>query len=69
MVTKLDHWWDAKHPVLAHDEATMLQVKQIALDQEEVRCGLHREEARARDMYAQSILEVLDSRASSGFQL
>lgn len=44
----------------AHGERTRLQAVQVGHDQQQVRCGFHRQEAAARDIYSQSVVEAFD---------
>jgi hypothetical protein len=69
MITKLDDGCGLKHPILIDDKLTVGQRVDVALDQEEIRATLHRQEALARDVDPMCILEVFDSRTCCGFKL
>ena len=62
-------WRCLEHPVLVDDKLAMLKRVDIALDQEEIRTALDRQETFARDVDSMGVLEMLDSCASRSFQL
>lgn len=53
----------------AHGERAGVQAVQVGHDQQQVRRGLHRQEAAARDVYSQRVVEAFDGRADRRLQL
>jgi hypothetical protein len=62
-------WRCLEHPVLIDDKLAMLKRVDIALDQEEIRTALDRQETFARDVDSMGVLEMLDGCAGRSFQL
>ena len=52
VVTQLDDWGGIKHTGFIQDELTMLERVDIALDQQQVRATLHRQESTPRNIDA-----------------
>ncbi len=69
MVTELDDRRRLKHPVGIDDKLTMFQRVDIALDEKQIGATLHREEATARHVDTVTVLEMLNSRSRSSFEL
>ena len=69
MVAQLDHRRGLEHPLLAKDQFTVLKRVDVALDEEQIRAGLDRQEATARNVHSVAVLEVLDGCTGSSLQL
>lgn len=59
----------AAEPARVHYERAVLNVVQIALDQEQVRARLHRQEPRPGDVDAAGVLEVANGGTDRGLEL
>lgn len=60
MIAKFDHRRSPEHPVLVNDELPVLQGIDVALNQQQVRATLDRQETTTRDVNAVGILEMLN---------
>ena len=69
VVAKFDNRHTSEHPVVVHYQTPMFQSEEIALNAEQVRAILDRQEARSWDDDAPSILKMFDGRTSGGFEL
>lgn len=69
MIAEFDHRNTVKLPVVVDHELPVLERVEVALNQEQVRTGLYRQEARAGNVDSTHILEVLYCRACSRLQL
>jgi hypothetical protein len=69
VVAKFDNRHTSEHPVVVHYQTPMFESEEIALNAEQVRAILDRQEARSWDDDAPSILEVFDGGTSGGFEL
>lgn len=56
-------------PLGAHGEGARLQAVQVGHDQQQVRCGLDRQEAAAGNVYSQGVVEAFDRRADRRLKL
>lgn len=69
VIPKLNYRCSPKESVAAHLQLTVLERVYVALDEQQVRAALHRQESRARDVDPVRVLEVLNRGAGGGLEL
>ena len=69
MVAELDHRNVIEHPTRVDYQLAVLQRINVALDQQQIRARLYREEPATRNVDAVCTLEVLDGSSCSRLEL